>query len=248
MKHVTRFSALLLSLAMPLFFISCNNEQSKTEPEPKAADTTATTTVAPVEKVNTIVTTPQLMGVFRHKVKNYAAWKASYDSHDSMRLASGLHSYVIGRGMDDSMMVMVAVKVDNLDKAKAFSKNPSLKAAMQKGGVIGAPQISFVNVMWQDTVNVGRIPRVMTTYSVKDWDTWKKSFEESKTDRMANGIVDRQYGHEADDNKKISTVTALMDVDKAKAYWASDAMKKRIAAAGLTTTPNRFIFNIVQRY
>ena len=247
MKHLTQFSALLLSLAMPLFFISCNNEQSKTEPETKAADTTATT-VAPVEKVNTIVTTPQLMGLVRHKVKDYAAWKASYDSRDSMRLANGLHSYVIGRGMDDSMMVMVALKVDNLEKAKAFSKDPGLKAAMKKGGVIGTPEISFVNVVWQDTVNVGRIPRVMTTYSVKDWDTWKKAFEESKTDRIVNGIVDRQYGHDADDNKKISTVTALTDVDKAKAHWSSDAMKKRIAAAGLTTTPNRFIFNIVQRY
>ena len=247
MKQLTRFSALLLSLAMPLFFISCNNEQSKTEPESKAADTTATT-VAPVEKVNTIVTTPQLMGLVRHKVKDYAAWKASYDSRDSMRLANGLHSYVIGRGMDDSMMVMVALKVDNLEKAKAFSKDPGLKAAMKKGGVIGTPEITFVNVVWQDTVNVGRIPRVITTYSVKDWDTWKKAFEESQTDRIANGIVDRQYGHDADDNKKISTVTALTDVDKAKTYWSSDAMKKRIAAAGLTTTPNRFIFNIVQRY
>jgi hypothetical protein len=244
MKQLTRFSAWLLCLALPLFFISCNNEQSKTEPETKAADTA----VATVEKVNTIVTTPEIMGVVRHKVKDYAAWKASYDSRDSMRLANGIHSYVIGRGMDDSMMVLVALKVDNLDKAKAFSKDPGLKAAMKKGGVIGTPEISFVNVVWQDTVNVGRIPRVMTTYSVKDWDTWKKAFEESKTDRIANGIVDRQYGHDADDNKKISTVTALTDVDKAKAHWSSDAMKKRIADAGLTTTPNRFIFNIVQRY
>ncbi len=247
MKHLTRFSALLLSIAFSLLFISCNNEQSKTEPETKAADTTSTT-VAPVEKVNTIVTTPQLMGMVRHKVKDYAAWKASYDSRDSMRLANGIHSYVIGRGMDDSMMVLVALKVDNLDKAKAFSKDPGLKAAMKKGGVLGTPEISFVNVVWQDTVNVGRIPRVISSFTVKDWDTWKKAFEEGKQERIENGSVDRQYGHDADDNHKISLVTALTDVDKTKAYWGSDALKKRREAAGLTTTPNRFIFNIVQRY
>jgi hypothetical protein len=53
---------------------------------------------------------------------------------------------------------------------------------------------------------------------------------------------------DADDNHKVSMVTALKDVDKAKAYWGSDAIKKRIEAGGLTTQPQRFIFNIVARY
>jgi len=119
---------------------------------------------------------------------------------------------------------------------------------MQKGGVVGAPEVSFINVTWQDTINVGAIPRVITTYSVKDWDTWKTVFEASKQERIDNGIVLRQYGHDADDTKKISTVTALTDVAKAKAFWVSDAIKKTIAEAGITTEPKRFVFNIVQRY
>ena len=119
---------------------------------------------------------------------------------------------------------------------------------MQKAGVVGAPEISFIHVMWQDTVNVGSIPRVMSSFTVKDWDTWKKAFEEGKQERNDNGAVDRQYGHDADDNHKISLVTALTDVEKAKAYWGSDALKKRRDAAGLTGDPNRFIFNIVYRY
>ena len=65
---------------------------------------------------------------------------------------------------------------------------------------------------------------------------------------MDNGIVDRQYGHDADDNHKVSTVTALTDEAKAKAYWSSDAIKKRIEAGGITSPLNRFIFNITQRY
>jgi hypothetical protein len=242
MKRFARFSALLLSMTMSLFFISCNNEETKTEPA--NADTTA----AAPEPVNTIVTTPELMGLIKHKVKDFAAWKVAYDAHDSVRLANGIHSYVIGRGMDDSMMVIVAMKVDNLDKAKAFAKDASLKERMQKGGVVGAPEISFIQVMWQDTVNVGAIPRVITTYTVKDYDTWKKGFAEGKQDRIDNGIVDRQYGHDADDNKKISTVTALTDMEKAKAYWSSDAIKKRIEAGGITSPLNRFVFKIVQRY
>jgi hypothetical protein len=231
-------------MAMLLLFTSCGGGgDKKTEPL-TGGDTTS---IAP-EKPNTIVTTPQLMGLIRHKVKNYAAWKTAYDADDSARLANGIHNYVIGRGMEDSMMVMVAMKLDDLEKAKAFTNNPRLKAAMQKGGVTGVPEISFVNVMWQDTANVGSIPRVITTYTVKDWDTWKKVFEEGKQERIDNGVSDRQYGHDAGDNKKISLVTAISDTAKARIYWSSDALKKRREAGGLTSEPKRFIFNIVQRY
>ena len=242
MKQLTKLSVLLLCMAMPLLFISCNNEGEKTE------STTGGTTAAAPEKVSTIVTTPQLMMMVKHKVKDYAAFKTVYDDHDSVRRANGLYSYVLGRGIDDSMMVMVALRTDNLEKAKAFSKDAVLKTAMQKAGVVGAPEMSFINVVWQDTVNVGAIPRVIASFTIKDWDTWKKSFEESKQERIDNGVVDRQYGHDADDNLKISLVTALTDDSKARAYWSSDVLKKRRETAGLTTEPNRFVFNIVQRY
>jgi hypothetical protein len=244
MKSLTNFAALLVCMAMPLLFISCGNEEAATEPEVATADTTT----APAAAVSTIVTTPQLMALIKHKVKDYAAWKTLFDSDDSARLASGLHTYVVGRGMDDSMTVVIAMKVDDLDKAKAFAKDPRLKTVMQKGGVVSAPEVSFVNVVWQDTANVGAIPRVITTYTVKDWDAWKKVYEETKQVRVDNGIVVRQYGHDADDNKKVSTVTALTDVAKAKAHWTSDVIKKTIADAGITSELNRFVFNIVQRY
>lgn len=243
MNRKIRFSALLICMATTLFFISCNNEKKEAEPATPTSETTPT-----VEKVNTIVTTPELMMMVKHKVKDYATFKTVYDGHDSARLANGLHSYVIGRGMDDSMMVLVALKADNLEKAKAFSKDAGLKAAMQKAGAVGAPEISFINAVWQDTVNVGSIPRVITSFTVKDFDVAKKAFEEGRQERIDNGVADRQYGHEADGNHKVSMVTALNDVDKAKAYWASDAVKKRIEAGGLTTEPKRFIFNITARY
>lgn len=231
-------------MAASLLFTSCGDNDNKTNSETPTGDSTT----APDATASTIVTTPQLMMLVKHKVKDYTAFKTVYDDHDSVRRANGLHSYVLGRGMDDSMMVMVALKADDLEKAKAFSKDAVLKTAMQKSGVVGAPEISFVNVVWQDTVNVGSIPRVISTFTVKDWDAWKKAFEEGKQERMDNGAVDRQYGHDADDNHKISVVTALTDADKAKTYWGSDALKKRRDAAGLTTEPQRFIFNITQRY
>jgi hypothetical protein len=242
----SRFAGLLFCTALVFFLTSCGGSDNEKK---VAADSTATKTNAVTPPVNTIITTPVNMVIVTHKVANFAKWMASYGEHDSARLASGLHSYVIGRGMKDTNMVMVVVKADDMAKAKAFIKDPNLKKAMQKGGVTGAPMISFLTTTWQDTVilSPGTL-RSRTTFTVKDWDAWVKSFEEGKQERMDNGITDRVIAHDADDNKKVSLVTAVMDTAKAFAYYKSDALKKRRAASGVIGEPARFLFTIVKRY
>ena len=242
-----RFTSMLFCAAMVLFLISCGGKDEKPSTDTTSTDSTTTATTTP-EVTSTIITTPQSMMVATHKVKDFAKWIASYNEHDSMRLANGIHSYVIGRGLNDSNMVLVAVKVEDMDKAKAFAKAPSLKKAMEKGGVIGAPTISFVTTVWQDTATISSPIRSRTTFTVKDWDAWQKNFEEGKQERLDNGITDRAYGHDADDNKKVSLVTAVIDTAKAFAYYKSDALKKRREAGGVIGEPKRFLYTVVKRY
>jgi hypothetical protein len=240
---------MLLCFAITLFLISCGGEGTKgdSDADTTTADASSTTTET-AAPVNTIITTPQGMMTARHKVADYAKWKLSYEAHDSMRLANSIHNYVIGRGVQDSNMVLVAVKVDDMAKAKAFAKDPSLKQAMQKGGVKGTPIFAYTTMVFQDTANVGAVPRSMTTFTVKDWAAWEQKFLEGKQTRLDNGITVRAYGHDPDDNKKVVVVTALLDTAKANAYWKSDAFKERIAASGVIGQPERFLFNVVQRY
>ncbi len=248
----SKFTGLLFCAAMVFFLTSCGGEGSKKETSTTDSTTTTatvdSTTKAVKPEVNTIVTTPQNMMVVIHKVSDFAKWKVSYDGHDSMRLANGIHSYVSGRGLNDSNMVSVTVKADDMAKAKAFAKDPSLKKAMQKGGVTGQPSISFITTTWQDTATISSKIRSRTTFMVKDWDAWQKSFEEGKQERIDNGIVVRAFGHDPDDNKKVSLVTAVTDTAKAFAYYKSDALKKRRAASGVIGEPKRFLYRIVQRY
>jgi hypothetical protein len=245
----SRFTGLLFCAAMVFVLTSCGSGNEKTSPADSTttADTAAKTT-AVVPGKNTIVTTPENLMVITHKVANFEKWIVAYEGHDSARLASGIHSYVIGRGLRDTNMVMVATKIDDIAKAKAFSKDPNLKKAMQKGGVIGAPRISFVTDTWQDTAAIDTKLRSSTTFMVKDWDAWQKAFQEGKQERMDNGILDRVISHDADDNKKVGLVTALTDTAKAFAYYKSDALKKRREASGVIGEPVRFLFRIVKRY
>ncbi len=239
-----RFTCLLVYAIAALFLTSCGEGRKK-------ADTTTdidsnTANVTPV--ANTTTTVPLSMMLATHKVANFAKWKISYDEHDSLRLVNQIHSYIIGRALNDSNIVLVGVKVDDMAKAKTFANEPSLKKAMQKGGVLGAPSFSFVTVTFRDTGAVDTDIRSRATFQVKDWDTWKKSFEEGNQQRLENGISVRAYGHDVDDNHKVVVVTAIKDTAKANAYWKSDLLKNRMAAAGVIGEPERFVYRLTHRY
>jgi hypothetical protein len=243
----SRFSLLLPCAAIIFFLVSCGSNEQKESSESTTADSTtaATETTLPV---NTIITTPQNIMVASHKVKDFAKWKASYDEHDSLRLANGVHSFVIGRGAQDSNMVLVVVKVDDLNKAKSFAKDPSLKKAMQQSGVVGAPTIKFTTMTFQDTGMISTDLRSRATFTVKDWDTWQRTFDSTRQVILDNGLSIRAYGHDADDNHKVTLITAITDTAKANAFWKSDLLKQRRALGGVVGEPQRFIYHMVQRY
>lgn len=225
---------------------SCGGDGTKETPtETSIVDTTE---AAVVPAANTVVTTPVQMMVVTHKVKDFQKWKQGYESHDSVRLAAGIHKYVLGRGVNDSNMILVAMRVDDIAKAQDFGKSADLKKVMQNLGVLGTPDIRYLTATWQDTGMITTALRSRTNFKVKDWDAWFKSFQEGKQQRIDNGIVERVVGHKTDDNKEVSIVTAIVDTAKAYAYWKSDLLKQRRAAGGVIGEPDRFVFKVVHRY
>jgi len=240
-----RLVCLCSLLTVGSVFSSCNESKENTDTDTIVTD--SSTVTAPAAPASSIVNSPQLMMLVKHRVKDYAKWKTSYDAHDSMRLAHGMHNYVIGRSVDDANMLLVVLKADNMDQAKAFMKDPSLKAAMQKGGVTGNPTPVLANITWQDTASLTAV-RSLLNINVKDWAAWQKSFDEGRSERLENGVADRVYGYEVDNQNKVMLVTAITDTAKASAYWTSDMLKNRRAASGVIGMPERFMFQIMQRY
>jgi hypothetical protein len=232
--------------ASTLFFVSCNSGSEKKANETTvAADTTTAKTPEPAPEP---AAKPSNILVVKHKVANYAKWKIIYDSHDSVRLAYGLHNYVVARGADDSNMVMVALKMDDVAKAKAFTALADLKATMQKGGVIGAPSFNYMDVQMMDTSTNAEKLRVMLSHKVKDWDAWKKEFDSHKQVRMDAGLTDRVVGFSVDDNHMVTVVCAVSDKQKAKAFFSSKDLKDKMAAAGVEGPMTIFYFTIAQKY
>jgi hypothetical protein len=241
-----RFLALLCSASL-FILSSCGSAETKSATDTKEPDSSGTPEMAK-ETPSTIVTTPTNMLVVHHKVANYWQWKMNYDGHDSSRLANGVHSYVIGRGIEDSNDVMVAMKVDDVSKAKAFVNDPGMKTVMQKGGVKGKSEINFNVMVWQDTANIGSLMRSRTMFTVKDFDAWRKSFESHRQTRIDNGVIDRAFGHDVNDPTKVVLVVAISDTTKAKAFWTSDLLKQQRAESGVTSAPVRFLYTVAERH
>lgn len=243
MKLVKFFTTISLTAGI-IFFSSCNSGKDKEADKP-AADSTGTKTEA------TTVTSPSgptnVMTV-KHKVANYASWKPGYDAHDSARLANGLHSYLITRGVEDTNMVMVAMIMDNVDKAKAMAAAPELKDVMKKAGVMGTPEIDYIEAVMNDTTAIQQTVRLMIKAKVKDWDAWKKVFDAHKQTRMDAGLTDRVIAHTIGDNHMVTLVFAVADMDKAKAFLGSKDLKDRMAESGVEGPPNIFFYNVVAKY
>jgi hypothetical protein len=240
-------------LAALLVLSSCSgNETTTTEDTSTTTTTTDTmntgTTATTGTATPTFDTTRMHMMLAIHRVKNFNTWKASYDAHDSMRLANNMRSYMIGRSIPDSDRVIVAVTADSISKARAFSRDARLKKAMQEGGVTGTPEFRFITLRNRNTAAPDANFRAISSFTVKDFEAWRTGFEQGRQERMDNGVVDRAYGHDPDNEKKVTVIVSITDTARANAYWNSDQLKQRRAAGGVTDQPKRIMYQVVQRY
>jgi hypothetical protein len=77
----------------------------------------------------------------RHDVTDYAAWRKGYDAFDTARRKLGVTGQAVYQSVDNPNDVTVTHDFKTADKAKAFASSAELKAAMEKAGVKGTPQI-----------------------------------------------------------------------------------------------------------
>jgi hypothetical protein len=78
-----------------------------------------------------------------HKVKDYAAWRTVYDRHEKSRVSAGITNGRVFRNAEDPNDLVILQDVADVEKARSWLSADDLKAALQNGGVIGAPSFRF---------------------------------------------------------------------------------------------------------
>ena len=82
----------------------------------------------------------------RHKVEDFPKWKQAFDAHRPAREGVGLKDLHLWRNVDDSNEVVILFEAADVDRARDFADSTDLKEAMKGAGVIGLPDILFLDL------------------------------------------------------------------------------------------------------
>ena len=79
--------------------------------------------------------------IVQHHVVDYDRWYPVFTEHEATRRQHGATGHSINRSTADPNTIVIVNDFTTLEGAIAFTQDPSLPAAMQRGGVDGAPQV-----------------------------------------------------------------------------------------------------------
>ena len=77
------------------------------------------------------------------RVKDYATWRTGYDAREKSRVSAGITNGRVFRRAEDQNDVVILQDVADVAKARTWLASDEMKTAMEKGGVIGSPNIRF---------------------------------------------------------------------------------------------------------
>ena len=247
MKQV-RFLATTFAASMVIFLSSCGSaDNTTTEESTSTADSNTAVDNTP-ETTPTTTASPADIMLMQFKVADYAKWLSKFETRDSIRKPYGLTNYVVGKGLDDPSRVLVALKMDDPNKAKELTASQGMKDRMKEAGVTGTPTFTYLETVMDDNSTIPQTNRLMMMHKVKDWDAWKKEFDSHKQARIDAGLIDRALGYSVDDKQQVVIVFAVTDMAKAKAFLQSADLKDKMEKAGVVGKPTPFFYNIEKMY
>ena len=81
--------------------------------------------------------------IVKHKVVDYARWKPIFDADGANRQIGGSRGGQLFRSADDPNEVVMLFEWD-LEQARQYSQSEALRAKMREAGVLGSPDVYFL--------------------------------------------------------------------------------------------------------
>lgn len=78
--------------------------------------------------------------LIRHKVADFKAWKAVFDSAFTFRKSSGENGFHLLRNMSDPSDLTLLFEWDSAERAEKFLNSDQLRRSMKEAGVQGEPE------------------------------------------------------------------------------------------------------------
>ena len=82
--------------------------------------------------------------LIKQKINGFDVWKKEYDAQEDLRFSNGMLKDHIYLDANDPHQITILFDWDSVENARKFTDSPKLKEAMQRAGVIGRPEITFL--------------------------------------------------------------------------------------------------------
>jgi quinol monooxygenase YgiN len=83
--------------------------------------------------------------ILQHFVRDFDTWKPAFDEHESVRAKHGCLGHTVYRSEDDPNDVTVITSWPSRERAEEFLQDPSLREAMERGGVVSEPRVTWAD-------------------------------------------------------------------------------------------------------
>jgi hypothetical protein len=77
------------------------------------------------------------------KVKDFNAWRTSYNGHEKDRASAGITNGRVFHSPDNPNDVVILQDVADVSKARTWLSSNEMKSVMEKSGIVGSPSIRF---------------------------------------------------------------------------------------------------------
>jgi len=82
--------------------------------------------------------------LIRHPVESYTKWKPLYDADAENRKKAGSLGAQLMRSVQNENELVVITTWPDVQSARAFVESEALKKTMEEAGVVGAPEIVYL--------------------------------------------------------------------------------------------------------
>ncbi len=78
-------------------------------------------------------------------VEDYAHWKEAFAGDAGVRRAGGSTGWQVFQSANDPNEVLILLEWDTMEKLRQFAQSDELRVRMEKAGMVGPPNIYFLN-------------------------------------------------------------------------------------------------------
>jgi quinol monooxygenase YgiN len=185
---------------------------------------------------------PPVAILVAHRVADYGAWKKVFDQHLPARKEASCFGHHVHRDADDPSMIYVYCPASDADKVRAFINSPDTGNAMRDAGVVGSPTVTVMKPTLGDVVLDEKLPGLIASHDVEDYDRWLTVYEEFNAHREQRGIVGHAVNQELGNPNRVIVYHEARDMDTLRTLADSEKLKDAMQRGGVVGAPDiRFV-------